>query len=95
MWSPDSSQLAYLQLDQARVPTFPIVDFVPVRNEVEWQRYPKAGDPNAIVRVGVVGIARDGRAGPERLVSFQPDDVYVLPQLGLDSRLARRRRSST
>ena len=82
VWSPDSSQLAYLQLDQARVPTFPIVDFVPVRNEVEWQRYPKAGAPNAIVRVGVVGIAKDGRAGPERLVSFQPDDVYVLPQLG-------------
>ena len=82
VWSPDSSQLAYLQLDQARVPTFPIVDFVPVRNEVEWQRYPKAGAPNAIVRVGVVGIARDGRAGPERLVSFEPDDVYVLPQLG-------------
>jgi dipeptidyl-peptidase 4 len=82
VWAPDSSQLAYLQLDQTRVPTFPIVDFVPVRNEVEWQRYPKAGAPNAIVRVGVVGIGKDGRAGPERLVSFQPDDVYILPQLG-------------
>ena len=34
VWSPDSRALAYLQLDQARVPTFPIVDFLPVRNEV-------------------------------------------------------------
>ena len=82
LWSPDSRAIAYLQLDQSRVPTFPIVDFVPVRNEVEWQRYPKAGAPNAIVRLGVVGLEKDGTPGPERLVSFTPDDVYVLPQLG-------------
>ena len=82
LWSPDSRAIAYLQLDQSRVPTFPIVDFLPVRNEVEWQRYPEAGAPNAIVRVGVIGFAKDGTPGPERLVSFTPDDVYVLPQLG-------------
>ena len=82
LWSPDSRAIAYLQLDQSRVPTFPIVDFVPVRNEVEWQRYPKAGAPNSIVRLGVVSLAKDGTPGPERLVSFTPDDVYVLPQLG-------------
>ncbi len=82
LWSPDSRSIAYLQLDQSRVPTFPIVDFLPVRNAVEWQRYPEAGAPNAIVRVGVVGLAKDGTPGPERLVSFTPDDVYVLPQLG-------------
>ena len=88
VWSPDSRQIAYLQLDQARVPTFPIVDFLPVRNEVEWERYPKAGAANAIVRVGVVGLDKDGTPGPERLLSFDPDDVYVLPQLGFtaDSR---------
>jgi dipeptidyl-peptidase-4 len=82
LWSPDSRAIAYLQLDQSRVPTFPIVDFVPVRNEVEWQRYPKAGAPNSIVRLGVVSLAKDGTPGPERLVSFTPDDVYILPQLG-------------
>jgi dipeptidyl-peptidase 4 len=80
-WSPDSRKIAYLQLDQARVPTFPIADFLPVRNEVEWQRYPTAGAANSVVRVGVVGLEKDGFAGPERLVSFDPDDVYVAPQL--------------
>jgi dipeptidyl-peptidase 4 len=82
LWSPDSRSIAYLQLDQSRVPTFPIVDFLPVRNEVEWQRYPVPGSPNAVVRVGVVSLAKDGTPGPERLLSFTPDDVYVLPQLG-------------
>jgi dipeptidyl-peptidase-4 len=80
-WSPDSKAIAYLQLDQTRVPTFPIVDFLPVRNEVQWQHYPKAGAPNSVVRLGVVGLDKDGRPGPERLISFTPDDVYVLPQL--------------
>ena len=82
VWSSDAKAIAYLQLDQARVPTFPIVDFLPVRNEVEWQRYPKAGAPNSIVRLGVVGFDTDGTPGPERLSSFTPDDAYVLPQLG-------------
>ena len=82
VWSPDSRAIAYLQLDQARVPTFPIVDFLPVRNEVEWQRFPTPGAPNAIVRLGVVGLEKDGSPDPPRLVSFDPDDVYVLPQLG-------------
>ncbi len=91
VWSPDSRQIAYLQLDQSRVPTFPIVDFLPVRNEVEWERYPKAGAPNAIVRLGVVGLDKDGSPGPERLLSFDPDDVYVLPAARLERRLARRR----
>ncbi|HUL76179.1 MAG TPA: S9 family peptidase [Vicinamibacteria bacterium] len=82
VWSPDSRAIAYLQLDQSRVPTFPIVDFLPVGNVVQWQRYPKAGAPNAIVRLGVVGIEKDGTPGPARLLTFDPDDVYVLPQLG-------------
>jgi dipeptidyl-peptidase 4 len=80
-WSPDSKKIAYLQLDQARVPTFPIVDFVPLRNSLALQRYPKPGDPNAIVRVGVAWITAGGEPAPERLVSFDPDDLYVVPNL--------------
>ena len=80
-WSPDSRAIAFLQLDQARVQTFPIVDFLPVRNEVSWQRYPKSGTPNAVVRLGVVALESDGTAAPARLVAFQPDDTYVLPQI--------------
>jgi dipeptidyl-peptidase-4 len=79
-WAPDSRAIAFLQLDQSRVPTFPIVDFLPVRNMVTWQRYPEAGAPNPVVRLGVVGVGKDGAAGPVRLVDVA-DDAYIAPQL--------------
>ena len=55
-WAPDDKHIAFFQLDETDVPEFPIVDFVPVENEVQPTRYPKAGENNSIVRVGVVSI---------------------------------------
>jgi dipeptidyl-peptidase-4 len=53
-WSPDSARIAYLQMNEANVPEYPIVDFIPVHATVDKQRYPQPGDPNPGVRVGVV-----------------------------------------
>lgn len=62
-WSPDSSAIAYWQLDQSRVPTFPLVQYGPVHAKVEMMRYPKPGDPNSSARIGVVELpAEDARA---------------------------------
>jgi dipeptidyl-peptidase-4 len=55
-WSPDSKQLAYLQMNEASVPQYPIVDWIPTHAGVDEQRYPQPGDANPGVRVGVVGI---------------------------------------
>ncbi len=55
-WSPDSRQIAYLQMNEAKVPEYPLVDFIPVHASVQKQRYPQPGDPNPGVRVGVVGV---------------------------------------
>ena len=52
-WSPDSRQIAYLQFDLSPTPLFPQVDWLELRARFEPQRYPKAGQPNADVRVGV------------------------------------------
>jgi len=52
-WSPDSKRIAYLQFDISREPVFPQVDLLGARGKLEPERYPKAGDPNADVRVGV------------------------------------------
>ncbi len=53
-WSPDSKQLAYLEMNEAEVPEYPITDWIPTHATVDEQRYPQPGDPNPAVRVGVV-----------------------------------------
>lgn len=56
-WSPDSSRLAYLQTDESPVEAFTVVDHLPYRLGLEQTNYPKAGDRNPIVRLGVVPAA--------------------------------------
>ena len=51
-WSPDSSQIAFLQMDETQVPTYPITNWMPTHPKVEQEKYPKAGDPNPTVRLG-------------------------------------------
>ncbi len=53
-WSPDSKRLAFLQTNEADVPQYPLTDWIPTHATVTGQRYPSAGDPNPVVRVGVV-----------------------------------------
>jgi dipeptidyl-peptidase 4 len=59
-WSPDSRRIAYLQMSETPVPDYPIEDWLPTHATVDRQRYPQPGDPNPVVRVGVVG-ANGGR----------------------------------
>lgn len=67
-WSPDSRQIAYLQFDVAREPIFPQVDLLSWRAQMEPERFPQPGTPNADVRLGVVAVdgggdAMDGHRG--------------------------------
>ncbi len=55
-WSPDSKSLAYLQMNEAAVPEYPITDWIPTHAKVDSQRYPQPGDFNPSVRVGVVSL---------------------------------------
>lgn len=56
-WSPDSSRLAFLQTSEHAVPEFTVVDHIPYRQTVETWNYPKAGDPNPTVRLGIASAA--------------------------------------
>lgn len=59
-WSPDSSKLAFMRFDDGPVPVFPIYHAPGQHGELERQRYPKAGDPNPYVQMGIVGV-NDGK----------------------------------
>jgi dipeptidyl-peptidase-4 len=58
-WSPDSRSIAYLQTDESAVPVSIFVDFAPFEERVIRQPYPKPGENNPRVRVGVAEIGSD------------------------------------
>ena len=62
-WSPDSRRLAYWRFDQSAVPAFPMVDETSLYPSVAVLRYPKAGQPNSRVRVGVIDVGAATTAG--------------------------------
>jgi dipeptidyl-peptidase-4 len=57
-WSPDASQLLYQQTDESGVETRYIANALHPEEEPARFAYPKAGSPNAVVRLGF--IARTG-----------------------------------
>jgi dipeptidyl-peptidase-4 len=56
-WSPDSRQIAFMRFDESMVPVFPIYWSAGQHGYLENQRYPKAGDKNPEVKIGIVSPA--------------------------------------
>jgi len=52
-WSPNSEMIAFLRFDDSPVPIFPLFRADGVHGELENTRYPKSGDPNPYVRLGI------------------------------------------
>ena len=73
-WSPDSKRIAFWRLDQSPEPTFSWIDFEPLNGKVETIRYPKAGQHNAFVKIGVVTLA-DG--GTQWMDIGDETDIYI------------------
>jgi dipeptidyl-peptidase-4 len=55
-WSPDSRRLAFAEVETRNVPRFRVPDFNDPTGEGSATPYPKAGDRNAVVRLGVVDV---------------------------------------
>lgn len=73
-WAPDSSSIAYLEMDERKVTQFPLVDFESFTGETDLQRYPVAGGTNPTVRV----LVRSLNGGEPRLMNIGADtDIYI------------------
>ncbi|MBV9183276.1 MAG: DPP IV N-terminal domain-containing protein [Acidobacteria bacterium] len=77
-WSPNGKYILYLQMDESRVPSYPLVNWGPVHPLLDMEKYPKAGDPNPLVRLGVV--ASDG--GKTKWLGLTEDRDTYIPRFG-------------
>ena len=85
-WSPDSSALAFLRIDDTPVPSYPVVDHIPYEQNVEQWAYPKAGDPNPVVRLGVARVTGGSPAWADTSKYPAADSLIVRVAWSPDSR---------
>ena len=76
-WSPDSKKIAYMHMDESKVPMFPIYSEEGQYGFIERTRYPKAGDKNPEVKVGVVNP--DGGATVWAAFNEKDDQYFGMP----------------
>ncbi len=77
-WSPDGKEIVFLHMDETKVPTYPITDWMPTHPTVDNEKYPKVGDPNPVVKLGVV----DADKGKVRWLSLTSDEDTYVPRFG-------------
>ena len=77
-FSPDGQRIAFWRLDQTAIRTFYLVNADSLYPVLFPVRYPKAGEANSAVKIGVVELA-DGRTSWIDLGTDQ--DIYV-PEMG-------------
>ena len=77
-WSPDGKNIVFLQMNEGRVATYPITDWLPTHPKLDEEKYPKAGDRNPDVRIGVVSAS----GGKPKWISLTEDDDIYIPRFG-------------
>ncbi len=58
-WSPDSRKIAFWRLDQTRVKEFYLDDEMGLYNEITPLKYPKVGEQNSIIKIGVYNLEKN------------------------------------
>jgi dipeptidyl-peptidase 4 len=73
-WAPDSSAIAYLEMDERKVSQYPLVEFASPSGEADMERYPVAGGTNPTVRVLVAPL----NGAESRAMDIGADtDIYI------------------
>jgi dipeptidyl-peptidase 4 len=77
-WSPDSKEIVFLHMDETRVPTYPIANLLTTHPTVDYEKYPKVGDPNPTVKLAVA----DAQKGKVRWISLPNEEEMYVPRFG-------------
>ena len=84
-WSPDSRRLGFYRFDNSDVPMFPIYSPFGQDGKLLQTRYPKAGEANPSVRIGII----EAKAGAQPVwadFDDSPEQYFGTPFWGADSR---------
>ena len=91
-WSPDSRKIGFYRFDNPGTPLFPIYSAKSedgaAGGSLNETRYPKAGQDNPKVRIGMIDLSRLGEAAPETVwADFDEnlDQYFGTPFWGPDS----------
>ncbi len=84
-WSPDSRKIAFYRFDDSNVDLFPIFSAAGQRGSLKMIRYPKAGRPNPMVKIGMIDLSN-----PSVIVwadfEYNDDQYFGTPFWGADSK---------
>jgi dipeptidyl-peptidase-4 len=98
-WSPDGQRIAFWRMDQSRVGTFHMIQETDsLYSQPIALRYPKAGTPNPVAKIGVVSVSggattwMDTGTDPEALLSrmewaASPTEVVIQRMNRIQNRL--------
>lgn len=76
-WQPTGRQIAFLKLDESPLIPFTVMDHLPVHGDCDQTNYPKAGDPNPIVEVGVIDADNPSQVHWIDLAGYQDHEILV------------------
>ncbi|QEH36850.1 Prolyl tripeptidyl peptidase precursor [Aquisphaera giovannonii] len=79
-WSPDSRRIAFMEYDDGPVGTLTMINDTFSPRKVEQNRYPRSGEPNPRVRLGVVDAA--GGAVRWADLSGYSSDAFLISRVG-------------
>lgn len=82
-WSPDSKKIGFYRFDNTAVPMFPIYSAAGQDGTLRNTRYPKAGEPNPEVKIGIIDLDKEGIVWAD--FDEKEDQYFGTPFWGADS----------
>ena len=73
VWSHDSQHIAFWQSDETQAPIFQYTNYIETRGSFEKVPYPKPGEVNPHVRIGVIDVG----TGRKRWIKVDCGDGYI------------------
>ncbi len=73
VWSPDSKFIAFWQSDERKVPIYKLTDYKGFNEKYDSLPYPRVGDKNPTVRIGVAELA----TGKNQWMNVALNDGYI------------------